>query len=110
MSDEPSPNELTPILGDLVAGALRRLVTGGRAQLRSAAQSGRRRLEQRQLDRDLEHFWMRLGKTTYHLVNAGELDHPALRKAMARIDELEDRIADARASATNGVDPESDTR
>jgi hypothetical protein len=35
---------------------------------------------------------MRLGKTSYHLAQAGEIDHPALRKAIARIDEIDERI------------------
>lgn len=109
-SDESRAAELAPILGELVSGALRRLIEGGRTGLRTAAASGRRRLEQRQLERDLEHFWMRLGKTTYHLVEAGEIEHPALRKAMERIDELEARIAEARAASEDDVAPHEGPR
>lgn len=112
MSEQAEPTDLSPLLGDLVTKALKRLVDRSRTGLRQAADTGRRRLELRQLDRDLEHFWMRLGKTTYHLVEAGELDHPALRKAMERIDELEARIAAARrgelVDEPDGVAPPDD--
>ncbi len=54
----------------------------GRTELDRAARSGRDRLELRQLNKDLDHFWVRLGKTARRLVEAGEIDHPALRKAI----------------------------
>lgn len=104
----PPPSSLPPVLSELVAGALQRLVDGGRAGLRGAADRGRRRLERRQLERDLEQFWVRLGKTTYHLVEAGELEHPALQKAMDRIDRLQEQIRAARDDGR--VDPDPDTR
>ncbi len=104
MATSREPRDLAPIFGDLLGGALRRLVDGGRSRLRSAAASGRRRLELRQAERDLEHFWIRLGKTTYHLVEAGEVDHPALRKAMERIDALQARIAQMRRDAPSPDD------
>ncbi len=92
---EASPQEqreLQPILGDLLQTAVRRLMERGRNEFGRAANAGRHRLEIRQQRKDLEHFWKRLGKTAYHLVEAGELNHPALRKAMQRIDELEARV------------------
>ena len=84
--------ELTPILGDLFQSAMRKLMDRGRSEFGRAATAGRHRLEVRQQRKDLEHFWKRLGKTAYHLVEAGELDHPALRKAMTRIDALEKQV------------------
>lgn len=90
--------DLQPLLGDALARAVRRLMRRSRAELERAAQSGRARLELRQMNRDLDHFWIRLGKTAYHLVEAGELDHPALRKAMTRIDDLEASIDDHRVA------------
>jgi len=92
-AEEPQ-RELTPIVGELVQTAVRRLVARSRAELGKAATAGRHRLEIRQQRKDLDHFWKRLGKTAYHLVEAGELDHPALRKAMGRIDDLEDALKD----------------
>lgn len=94
MSDDERPprEEVEPVLGDVLSRALRRLLGRGRDELGRAARTGRHRLELRQLQKDLDHFWVRLGKTSYRLVEAGELDHPALRKAMERIDELEAKI------------------
>ena len=48
--------------------------------------------EQRLIQRDLEHFWLRLGKTAYHLHKDGALDHPAITKAAERIDKLKEEI------------------
>ena len=104
-------NELQPLLGDLLGRAVRRLVARGRVELGRAARSSRERLELRQLQRDLDHFWVRLGKTTYRLAEAGELDHPAIRKAMTRIDELEARIDELRTRVpAASVDPEEAPR
>jgi len=80
---------------------MRRLVERGRFEMEKAANRGRLRLESRQLQRDRDHFWKRLGKEAYHLVEAGEVDHPALRKAMSRIDDLEERIR--KQDQANGV-------
>ena len=84
--------DLQPLIGYLLTRAVRRLVGRGRTELGKAAKTGRSKLELRQLQKDLDHFWARLGKTSRRLVEAGEIDHPALRKAMARIDELELQI------------------
>ena len=89
--NETGNNEIDP-LASTVAGALRRLLDLGRSELGRAAKHGRDRLRLMQHRRDLDEFWSRLGKTAYHLVEAGEIDHPALRKAIRRIEELEQRI------------------
>ncbi len=86
VQDVPSP------LRDVLNTLGRRLMERGRYELSRAASAGRSRLELRQLQRDRDHFWSRLGKEAYHLVQAGEIDHPALRRAMERIDDLEARI------------------
>lgn len=91
-------DDLQP-LGDLLSRAVKRLVGRGRTELGKAAKTSRERLELRQLQKDLDHFWARLGKTSRRLVEAGEIDHPALRKAMERIDELEGRIDQLRSRA-----------
>lgn len=54
--------------------------------------TGRQQLRLRTLRRDLDHFWIRLGKTSYRLVESGDLQHPALEKAVQRIRELEAEI------------------
>jgi hypothetical protein len=81
-----------PPLADALGQVFRRLLFRGRQELGRAATSGRARLELRQMQRDLDNFWIRLGKTSYRLVESGEIEHPALNKAMRRIDELEARI------------------
>jgi len=85
-------DEVTPILADLVSTTLKRWVEAGRSELSRAARSSKQRLEIRQLRRDRDRFWIRLGKNAYRLTEGGEIDHPALRKAMARIDDLQARI------------------
>ncbi|MCO4744450.1 MAG: hypothetical protein KC912_06670 [Proteobacteria bacterium] len=93
MSEE-SKNALTPV-GEVLAGALSRLLVRGRGSVGRAAEAGRIRLELRQIQKDRDAFWIRLGKTAYHLVGDGEIeDHPALRKAIERIDALEQQVAE----------------
>ncbi|MEZ4237609.1 MAG: hypothetical protein R3F59_15970 [Myxococcota bacterium] len=96
---EPGGDASDP-LGDLVKRFLRR----GRAELGRAARTGRAQLERRQLQKDLDHFWVRLGKTAFRLVEAGEIDHPSLRQAMQRIEELEAQIDGLRGGASGGGD------
>ncbi len=114
MADEQNPrrSQLEPLLGDLLARAVKRLVGRGRKELGKAAETGRQRLALRQHQKDLDHFWIRLGKTAARLVEAGEIDHPALRKAMERIEELESRIDQLRtvsggAAAAEGTSNEA---
>lgn len=86
-----------PALTELLGQVMRRLARRGRDSLRGAADNGRSRLELRQLQRDRDSFWIRLGKTAYRLQESGEIDHPAVEKAMRRIDEIEKRIRDLEA-------------
>ena len=87
--DDPTSD---PPVSDLVSGLFKRAARRGRTELTKAADLGRSQLELRQARRDLQDFWVRLGKTAYRLSEAGELDHPALDRARARIDMLEARI------------------
>lgn len=73
---------------DRASDASRRAVDASRR----AADAGRHQLELRQARRDLDAFWIRLGKTAYRLGEGGELDHPAIHKAIDRINALKDRI------------------
>lgn len=93
--DDPPPDDPPrdePPVTDLVTGLLRRAARRGRSELTKAADIGRSQIELRQARKDLQDFWVRLGKTAYRLSEAGELDHPALERARARIDALEARI------------------
>lgn len=91
------------LIARMVGDAFRRVLRRGRTEVDRAARIGKHRLELRQAQADLDHFWVRLGKTAYHLVQGGELDHPALRRAMDRIDELERRIDDLRRNPPPGA-------
>ncbi|MBT3222969.1 MAG: hypothetical protein HN348_28160, partial [Proteobacteria bacterium] len=83
-------------LQDALAQLLKRMLNRGQSGIEKMANRGRSRLELRQMQKDLDHFWIRLGKTAYHLSNGGEIDHPGIRKAMERIDELEAHIDELR--------------
>lgn len=99
---ESNPDEAT-LVAEMVGAVVRRLVRRGRVEVERAAVTGRRRLELRQLRRDRDHFYVRLGKTAQQLVLAGEIDHPALTKAMGRIEAIEaelDRAAGIAPLAT----------
>jgi hypothetical protein len=91
-------------LSDRMSALLRRGLRRGRVELTRVAERGRHQLELRQAHRDLEAFWIRLGRTAYRLVEAGELDHPALVRARDRIDALQERIDALEA----GRDPDAD--
>jgi hypothetical protein len=96
---------LPPELRDAVANLVRAVARRGRDRMRDAASTGRHRLELRQLHKDRDAFWARLGKTAYRLAEAGEIDHPALRKAMERIDELDRAIAAMESSGHHLTTP-----
>ena len=85
-----------PPLRETLAQAVRRVLFRSREEFGRAASAGRDRLEVRQLEKDRVHFWTRLGKEAYFLVEAGEIDHPALRRAMTRIDDLEASLREKR--------------
>ena len=109
-SNETTEPDVPPPISDALSHVMERVLSRARRGVRRAIGAGRERLERRQAERDLEHFWMRLGKTAYRLVEAGELEHPALTKAMERIDILEQRIAEEerRAAASREEQRQSD--
>jgi len=87
------PHDTTPApLGEALTEFWRRVVDRSRYRVGRAALVSRDLMEARQLRRDREAFWVRLGKTAYHLTKAGEVDHPALHKAIHRIDQVEERL------------------
>jgi len=85
----PGGNNLSEVLQD----ALRKLVDDSRDRIVRAADDGRAMIRVRTLQRERDQFWIRLGRIAYRLVESGEIDHPALQKARARIDDLEAEIA-----------------
>lgn len=103
MADEPDPESASAPLGDVLQDALRKLVHDSRDRILRVADDGRARLRVLQLQRDREAMWGRLGKTAYRLVEAGELSHPGLTKAIARLEAIDAELADLRA--ISGEDP-----
>ena len=87
-------------LAGLMVGLLQRASRRGRRELSKGLDAGRQQLALRQARRDLDAFWVRLGKTAYRLSEAGEITHPAVDKAVTRIAELEAEIAALEAGDT----------
>lgn len=95
-------------LTEVVQDALRDVVELGRARLMQAADDGRSLLRLRTAQRELDDFWVRLGKTAYRLQQSGEIDHPALARAEERITALEAEVERLRGGARPGADEPTD--
>jgi hypothetical protein len=93
--DKPKPP--SP-LADVLQDALRRLLGEGQRRLTRAADDGRVMLRVRQLQRDRDALWVRMGKTAYHLMDDGEVQHVSLDKVREKIDALDDELRHLRAS------------
>ena len=90
-------------VADALQDAVTRLVDEGRRRLLQASADGRRLLEARQLLRERDRLCIRLGKTAHRLVEAGEIQHPALEKLVARVQALDADLERLRA-APGGAD------
>jgi len=99
--------EAGAVLGTALAGLARALLRHGGSRARRAAESGRVRLDLRQLRRDRDVMYQKLGREVIHLVEGGEVDHPGLVRGVERIRELEQRIAEVDASAAAQLDDAS---
>ena len=66
-----------------------------KTSLSSVTSSSRRQLEKRQAQKDLKRLYWKLGKEVVTLVEAGELDHPALTRRRERILQQIERINSA---------------
>jgi hypothetical protein len=113
----PPPAEATPPasvgeegpIGEAVSDLLGKLWRRGRVEVEKAARRGRERLALRQMRADRDRMYQKLGKEARQLVEGGDLDHPGLRKGIARITELEARILEAEdALKSQGEPPEPD--
>ncbi len=107
MNEPPPPSDdgLGPVVSDLLVDLARRVWRRGRKEIGRAADTSRAALAQRQREADLARFWQRMGRTAYRLVEAGEIEHPALRKAMERIDELQEAIREGEQGGSEGLPP-----
>jgi hypothetical protein len=86
MDDHDDRASLSTTLSGRVGRSMQRLLTRGRSEI-----------EARQVKREIDVFWVRLGKTAFRLVEAGEIDHPALRRAIGHIEKLEAQLERLRA-------------
>lgn len=93
--DKPPPS--SP-LADVLQDALRRLLGESQRRLTRAADDGRVMLRVRQLQRDRDALWVRMGKTAYHLMDDGEIRHVSLDKVREKIDALDDELRRLRVS------------
>lgn len=81
-----------PALTDALGGLLRGMLVRSRTEVERLASDGRSRLELRQLRKDRQVMYSKLGKEVRALLEAGELDHPGLARGVQRIQGLDDRI------------------
>ena len=66
-----------------------------KASLSTVASASKRQLEKRQAQKDLQRLYWKLGKEVVTLVEAGEIQHPALEKRRNRILEQLERVRSA---------------
>ncbi|MCB9778378.1 MAG: hypothetical protein H6742_07440 [Alphaproteobacteria bacterium] len=85
------------MLGSAVLSLARVLFRRGRKTAKRAAEGGRVRLDLRQLRRDRDVMYQKLGREVRTLIEGGELRHPGLERGIGRIEELEARIAEVEA-------------
>lgn len=95
--DSPSPEAPSagagqPPLGDALGNVLKLVLERGQSRVESVAQDGRLRLELRQLRKDRDAMYRKLGREVRRLLEAGELDHPGVARGVERISGLDERI------------------
>jgi hypothetical protein len=89
-------------LADAMGGLLRVLFSRGKVEVERAAATGRVRLELRQLRRDRDIMYQKLGRELRALVEAGEVTHPGLVRGVARLDEMDANVRAVEAKAAVG--------
>jgi hypothetical protein len=76
-----------------------------KAAAEQAAAKAKEGVEDVQQKRELSQAYNELGKTTFELVDSGELSHPRLEATVAKIRELNEKIAEpAGVGASTSVD------
>jgi polyhydroxyalkanoate synthesis regulator phasin len=94
-------------LRDAAVELLGKLFRRGRVEVERAAKRGRERLTLRQLRTDRDRMYQKLGKETRNLLEAGEVEHPGLRRGVERIVELERKLQDLEDELRNvGIEVE----
>lgn len=96
-----------PALVETVGGIFGKMLKAGLGEAERAARKGRDRLALRQMRNDRDRMYTKLGKEARQLLEAGELEHPGLRRGVERIRELEARLQEAEdAMRAAGLEPE----
>lgn len=105
---DPDLGEAGGVFGQAVLGLARVLVRRGKEEARRAAQTGRLRLDLRQLRKDRDAMYGKLGRELRHLVEGGEITHPGVHRGLERIAELEERIRrlEGELAAAGEVEPD----
>ncbi|MCK6506011.1 hypothetical protein L6R53_21950 [Myxococcota bacterium] len=90
-------NQAGALLSQAMLSLARVVLRRGRDGAKRAASSGRVRLDLRQLRRDRDVMYQKLGREARHLLEGGEVQHPGLARGVERIKEIEARIAQVEA-------------
>ncbi len=108
--DEGSGREGRPGGGERSLGLLvGKFMDRSRIELERAARRGRDLLTLRQLRTDRDRMYQKIGKETRALLEAGELDHPGVRRGVDKVKELEIKIQEAEDQMRGfGQEPEPD--
>jgi hypothetical protein len=97
-SDGESPKQIggppPGALGEALGNVMRLMLERGQSRVERAAADGRTRLELRQLRRDRDAMYRKLGREVRLLLEAGEIDHPGIRRGVERITLLDEKLAD----------------
>lgn len=81
----------------------------GRRELERAASTTRVRLDLRQLRKDRDTMYLKLGREARSLIEAGEIEHPGIRRGVERIAEIDKKIAQVEAEMSlAGITPDPD--
>lgn len=86
--------EQAPQVSDALSSLVEALIHRGRDGIGRLASQGRVRIELRQLRRDRDEMFTKLGREARALLEGGEIDHPGLRRGVERIEALEAQIAE----------------
>jgi len=91
------------LLGTLLSGVMDR----GKREIERMASGTRVRLDLRQLRRDRDMMYQKLGRETRALLEGGEIQHPGLARGLERIHELDRKIAAVEAEMSMaGLNPD----
>lgn len=110
---DPSPPDALAVAGAAFADALGRVLRvaarRGRDELARAAAQGRVRFELRQLRRDRQRMFEKLGREVVNLVDGGEITHPGLVRGARRIQQLDEQVSAVEARIlSEGGEPEGE--